>query len=72
MPKQILENAPLIKEWLLDKNSELGLDPSKLTIGCGKKAWWKCHECGYEWKSKIRDRKYSGCRSCHYKNKGKD
>lgn len=57
-------------DWNYEKNKEM--TPETVLSGSTKEVWWKCHECGYEWKSKIRDRKYSGCRSCHYKNKGKD
>jgi len=45
-------NPELIKEWDYEKNNKLELDPTKLTYGSNKKAWWKCNN-GHEWKAFI-------------------
>lgn len=44
----------LEKDWDYVKNGEL--TPRNLTFGSNKKAWWKCHICGFEWKARINDR----------------
>ena len=60
----ISENAQLMAEWDWEKNSPLGLSPSELVIGCGKKAWWKCAS-GHEWQATIANRnKGQGCPYC--------
>ena len=51
--KYIIDNAELMAEWNWEKNNKLGLDPTKLTCGANKKAWWTCYKCGYEWETKI-------------------
>ena len=38
----VSDNARLMAEWDWEKNNELGLSPQTLTLGSGKKAWWKC------------------------------
>lgn len=41
----------LLKEWDYQKN--IGLEPSRLLPGSSKKVWWKCFQCGHEWKTAI-------------------
>jgi len=56
----------LLKEWLYERNDEIGLFPDKVTSKSGKKAWWKCPTCQYEWLCNI-DRRTcskSGCIIC--------
>ena len=69
MAKQpkVIENEELMKEWDWEKNNELGLDPTKLTCGANKKAWWTCYKCGYEWETKInfKSKSQNGCRACN-------
>lgn len=55
----------LVKEWDFSKNGDLL--PSNVTFGSGKKAWWKCFICGYEWQAVISSRAGSakcGCPLC--------
>ena len=52
----LIENKSLMLEWDWDKNNSLGLDPTKLTFGSNKRAYWKCPKCGYSWDSKINNR----------------
>jgi len=66
----------LMKEWDYEKNKEV--DPTKLTLGSHKKAWWKCSngtcEC-HEWVTAIKERtrknkagkKSTGCPYCNMK-----
>ncbi len=56
----------LIVEWDFERNKYLGLDPSKVFPGSGKKAWWKCTKCGHEWLAEISSRnKGHGCPKCN-------
>jgi len=54
----------LLEEWNYEKN--IDTYPSKLTIGSGKKIWWKCKKCKSEWQASINNRvgKGSGCPYC--------
>lgn len=53
----------LLKEWDYSKNE--GLDPSHIHYGSNTAVWWKCGECGYEYKTPISRRSNgSGCRKC--------
>ena len=60
----------LLKEWDFSKNV---LSPYSVRSGSGKKVWWKCSECGYEWSATIisRARKGYGCPICGRKKAGK-
>ena len=57
----IKDNPDLIKQWHFEKKNNLS--PSELTLGSGKKAWWKC-ELGHEWEDTILHR--SNGRNCPY------
>ena len=62
--KYIIDNAELMAEWDREKNNELKLDPKTLTLGSGKKVWWKCSK-GHEWKATINSRNSGfGCPYC--------
>ena len=61
--KYIIDNAELMAEWNWEKNIELGFDPETLTLGSGKKVWWKCGK-GHEWQATIGSR--NGGRGCPY------
>jgi hypothetical protein len=58
-------------EWHPTKNGEL--KPENIYWSSGKKVWWKCHICGYEWQAtpnhRTRERMggYSGCPKCAIK-----
>ena len=52
-------------EWDYIKNE---LKPSDVTEHSGKKAWWKCQQCGHEWYAVIDSRsKGHGCPVCAQK-----
>ena len=59
----------LAKEWHPTKNAPL--TPQEIITGMGKKFWWKCSKCGYEWSATIVHRKFShsGCPKCSIKKR---
>lgn len=59
--KYLIDNNELMKEWNYEKNKEI--DINSLTIGCGKKVWWKCSN-GHEWEDSINHR--NAGRNCPY------
>ena len=62
--KYVIDNPTLMAEWNWVKNNELGLDTKTLTLGSGKKVWWKCEQ-GHEWQATIDTRnKGTGCPYC--------
>lgn len=53
----------LMEEWDFQKNADL--NPHQLLPGSGKRAWWKCSQCGHEWEAVIASRtKGHGCPKC--------
>lgn len=61
------KKSELASEWHPIKNGNL--TPYDVTCGSHKKVWWKCNECGHEWKSFIYSRNNSNC--CPECNKSK-
>ena len=62
--KYVIDNAELMAEWNWEKNNELGFEPKLLTVGSGKKVWWKCLK-GHEWQALISNRnKGTSCPCC--------
>lgn len=55
----------IAKEWHYEKNKPL--IPKNILPGSGKKVWWKCSKCGYEWKALIhrRVKGFHKCPNCH-------
>ncbi len=52
----------IAKEWNYEKNP---LGPEMYTPHSGKKVWWKCSRCGYEWDARIYSRASgSSCPAC--------
>ncbi len=50
-------------EWNSRRNA--GLTPNDVTAGSGKKAWWICSKCSYEWRTVVKSRSQgSGCPNC--------
>lgn len=57
------QNPKLVLDWDYEKNGEL--TPNNVAAGTTKKAWWRCHSCGYEWQASIASRnRGNGCPSC--------
>ena len=69
---KVSERADLMADWDEGKNSALGLSPDRIVIGSTVRAWWKCHVCGLEWESVVRDRTKAkcGCPACARKVRG--
>ena len=54
----------IAKEWCYEKN--LLLTPGEVLPGSEKKVWWKCSNCGHEWRAEVYRRvKGSKCPCCH-------
>lgn len=52
----------LALDWNYDKNEDR---PENNKLYSHKEKYWKCHKCGYEWKTKIRNRVVnSKCPNC--------
>lgn len=66
IPNSIYElRKDLLLDWNYEKNSPLL--PEMFSIYSNEYAWWKCHVCGYEWKTVINHRggkRKSGCPKC--------
>lgn len=55
----------LMADWDYVKNDKHGLDPTKLALKSGKRAYWKCSICGNEWQAVIATRSNGvGCPAC--------
>jgi protein-arginine kinase activator protein McsA len=65
-----MKRLDLMEEWDYSKNT---LNPLKLTLGSGKKAFWICQKCGHSWKAGIASRsgRGDGCPNC-YSSFGED
>ena len=62
----------LVEEWDWEKNKRF--QPSDVTSGSEKQAWWICKKCGASWQASIasRNRKESdGCPECAQKSGAK-
>ncbi len=57
------------EDWDYDKNTET---PEKILFGSGKKVYWKCKTCGFEWKTSVANRTVSktGCPKCNAQRAG--
>jgi rubrerythrin len=63
--ESLAESYPnLAGEWIEDAN--VGLSPLSVKASSGEQAWWRCSECGHEWRARINTRalRGHGCRKC--------
>ena len=53
----------ILKDWDYDKNT---ISPFNISPKSGKKIWWKCSVCGYNWETRIshRTQNKTGCPEC--------
>ena len=53
----------ILDDWDYKKNS---FSPSEITYGSNKKAWFKCHICGYQWQTVVISRtlNHTDCKMC--------
>ena len=60
--RYVSDNAQLMGEWNWERNADIA--PSQLTLGSGKRVWWKCGK-GHEWQAAIVNRnRGKGCPYC--------
>lgn len=53
-----------IEEWMLDWDYENNRNlPSEVTIGSRQRVFWKCHVCGGNWETVVKERR--GCPYCN-------
>ena len=61
------EYPHLQKEWNEEKNE--GITLNMFSPGSDEKVWWRCSECGNEWKTTINHRVTgTGCPKCYRKS----
>ena len=61
--KTFVSETFLIKEWDFGKNNE---DPKEVLFHSHKEVWWRCIECGHNWKASVKARSYGkkSCKQC--------
>ena len=59
----------LLKIWNYKENNKRGLFPKDFTKVSGKKVWWVCPKCSFEWEATIAHIAYG--RRCPHCNTGK-
>ena len=61
-------NPELIEEWDQENNGQI--TPDAISMGSTISVWWKCKECGYQWRAKVLNRTInkSGCPLCQKRN----
>lgn len=73
IPNSLAElRQDLAEEWNYERNGNL--TPDLFGINSNEEAWWKCKNCGHEWKTLIIHRagkRNSGCPKCAKMLKGK-
>lgn len=53
--KDFIINSELINEWDWENNNDIGLYPDQITLGSGRKAWWKCRN-GHRYQTSVSDK----------------
>ena len=63
--RELLIDCKCVEDWDYEKNEHT---PDYYTKSSSEEVWWKCHKCGYEWKTAIfnrtRDDRKNECPSC--------
>ena len=59
-------NPNLASEWDYKMNR---INPWEIAFGSGKKVWWQCNKCNYEWEAQVyqRNKGYAKCPNCKSK-----
>lgn len=67
--RPMVSDSPLFLQW--DGQKNLDLDPTKLTLGSGKYAWWRCLECSHSWRAIVNSRTGSlkRCPQCSHSHR---
>lgn len=73
----LAEDRPdLVDEWH-EKNER---SPDEVSTQCNDRAWWRCRDCGHEWRTKVFHRtrnprkgrlQGSGCPKCRKQRRAK-
>ena len=60
------DNYPyLLEDWDWDKNNKININPNYIANHSGIKVFWKCKDCGHEWKNTVNERTNGrGCPVC--------
>ena len=58
----VSEMAEYMADWDWEKNASIGLIPEQITKGSRIRVYWKCHICGGEWDTVMKERR--GCPYC--------
>lgn len=59
----LTRNPQLANEWNYEKNGDML--PSNVTVFSGKKVWWRCSKCKYEWLATVKNRANgANCPAC--------
>lgn len=67
MSNLLRDNYPLLaKEWVEEKNLELGKSLTSITFGSKFKAVWKCSKCDSEYSSTVSNRTAKRATGCPY------
>lgn len=68
--KTLLINSGIdLSSWDYKKNNEIGINPSLITSGSGKKAWWICRDCQTSFLRRVADYKKPYCTHCSNRHK---
>lgn len=70
----LLSRHPIIcEEWNYKKNDINKIFPDEIAYHSGKRVWWTCKQCGFEWECPVVSRtgvKKSGCPKCANHKRG--
>jgi len=58
----VLENEKLMLDWDWEENEKHQIDPKNITRGSRKRVYWRCHICGGQWNTVMKERR--GCPYC--------
>lgn len=63
--KYVIDNAQLMTEWDLEKNSTLGFSPDLISLGSGRSVWWLCSK-GHSYQMTVNKKatRNFGCPIC--------
>lgn len=55
----------IAEEWDYEKNGDL--KPEEIYYSSNEVVWWRCANCGKEWRSRISSRENVNCKTCNYR-----
>lgn len=65
-PKHFISEYPeQMEQWNWERNTKNNIFPETTPFSWGKKVWWKCPVCGYEWEATPNSKPFGkGCSVC--------